>query len=74
MKSEPETLPVILRDPWLKESEAEIVSRYRRYREKLSEIERTSGSITDYANGYRYFGFQRDDLLEGWWFREWLPG
>ena len=26
------------------------------------------------ANGYRYYGWQRDEDLDGWWFREWLPG
>ncbi len=74
MKPQAKTLPIIARDAWLRESEAEIVARYERYRAKLAEIRRLNGSITDYANGYRYFGFQRDGLLEGWWFREWLPG
>ena len=34
----------------------------------------SAGSLVDYANGYRYFGWQRDELLDGWWLREWLPG
>ena len=36
--------------------------------------ERSAGSLVDYANGYRYFGWQWDDVLDGWWLREWLPG
>ncbi len=41
--------------------------------EKLREAT-GSGSLVDYANGYRYFGWQWDDTLDGWWLREWLPG
>ena len=41
---------------------------------KLAEIERGAGSIVDYANGYRYYGWQWDETLDGWWLREWLPG
>lgn len=37
-------------------------------------IGKECGSLTEYANGYFYFGFQYDDALRGWWFREWLPG
>jgi 1,4-alpha-glucan branching enzyme len=32
------------------------------------------GTLSDFANGYRWFGFTRDEALAGWWFREWLPG
>ncbi|MCD8172450.1 MAG: alpha amylase C-terminal domain-containing protein [Alistipes sp.] len=74
MEVAPKRLPVLDQDEWLRESAGEITARYERYRAKLEQIESASGSITDYANGYRWFGFQRDDLLDGWWFREWLPG
>lgn len=74
MKVAGDTLAVLTQDEWLRESEAEVTARYQRYLEALGRIERSSGSITDYANGYRWFGFQRDDRLDGWWFREWLPG
>lgn len=67
-------LPVIGKDEWLKASEGEIVYRHERYLAKLAQIEDAGGSIVDYANGYRYFGFQRDEREKGWWFREWLPG
>ena len=30
------------------------------------------GSLSDFANGHRYFGFHRTET--GWVFREWLPG
>lgn len=65
---------MIDRDPWLEPVEEEIVYRQRLYRAALADIESSSGSVVDYANGYRYFGFQRDERSKGWWFREWLPG
>ena len=52
-------LPMIERDGWLLPVEKELPARHE---------------SVDYANGYRYFGWQRDEALEGWWFREWLPG
>ena len=66
-------LPIVERDEWLRPVEAELNRRYRRYEEKMDEIRRASGSIVDYANGYFYYGWQRDRDLDGWWFREWLP-
>lgn len=67
-------LPVVEQDPWLEPDLGELLFRDQRYHQKLAEIERAAGSIVDFANGYKYFGFQRDNDLQGWWFREWLPG
>ena len=65
-------LPMVSEDEWLQPVEEQINARYARYEERLADIER-GGSIVDYANGYRYFGWQRDEDMAGWWFREWLP-
>lgn len=67
-------LPVVEQDRWLAPDLGELLYRYDRYREKLAQIEAAAGSIVDFANGHRYFGFQRDRDLRGRWFREWLPG
>ena len=67
-------LPIVERDEWLLPAEQELNRRYERYTDKINAIEQAAGSIVDYANGYRYFGWQRDELLDGWWLREWLPG
>lgn len=61
-------------DPWLEPVEGEIDYRHALYTSLIRDMEKSAGSIVDYANGYRYFGFQRDDKARGWWFREWLPG
>ena len=67
-------LPMVQRDEWLAPVEDELLRRRERYLNHMNEIEASAGTIVDYANGYRYFGWQWDDDLDGWWFREWLPG
>ncbi len=69
-----QNLKIIEDDPWLRPVAGEIEYRHRLYLDELSAIEAAAGSISDYALGYRYFGFQRDEAARGWWFREWLPG
>ena len=68
-----ELLRVVERDEWLKPVSDVLARRHNRYLALLAEAEKASGSLADYANGYRWFGWQRDDDLQGWWFREWLP-
>ena len=67
------TLKFVADDEWLHPVEDEINRRYAMYISRLENIKKSSGSLVDYANGYRYFGWQRDELMKGWWFREWLP-
>ncbi len=66
-------LPIVERDEWLRPAEEALNARWTRYTERKKDIIRASSSLTDYANGYRYFGWQWDASLDGWWFREWLP-
>ncbi|MFI3258674.1 MAG: alpha-amylase family glycosyl hydrolase [Rikenellaceae bacterium] len=69
-------LPIIERDEWLQPVADEVTRRHQRYLDALRAIEGENGeqgSIVDYANAHRYFGWHRDDEMEGWWFREWLP-
>ena len=67
-------LASVEQDDWLKPVEGAMTERYAHFCRRLSGIERTAGSLVDYANGYLYFGFQYDPVRRGWWFREWLPG
>ncbi len=73
MEKQKNRLPLVASDEWLHPVEDEINYRHQLYLQRLDAIERSSGSIVDYANGYHYFGWQRDDMMHGWWFREWLP-
>ena len=74
MEKNTHRLPMVEHDEWLHPVEGEIEYRHKLYTERLAAIERAAGSLVDYANGYRYFGWQHDDDLAGWRFREWLPG
>ncbi|MEG0498808.1 MAG: 1,4-alpha-glucan-branching enzyme, partial [Alistipes sp.] len=67
-------LPIVECDAWLQPVEEELNRRYKLYTDHLEAICHAAGSLIDYANGYRYYGWQRDEDLSGWWFREWLPG
>ena len=73
MKQQNSKLPIVAADEWLLPVEEEIQRRYDMYINRLTDIEKAAGSIVDYANGHRYFGWQHDDVMQGWWFREWLP-
>ncbi|MFR9650156.1 MAG: alpha-amylase family glycosyl hydrolase [Rikenellaceae bacterium] len=68
-----ERLALVASDEWLQPVEEEIELRHKLYKEQLDIIKTAAGSLADYANGYRYFGWQHDDMMQGWWFREWLP-
>ena len=65
-------LPMVERDEWLRPVEGEVDARFRRYTGRLRKLA-GGGTLSDFANGYRWYGFQRDGMLGGWWFREWLP-
>ena len=73
MKEHKSKLAMVAADEWLLPVEEEIERRYNMYINRLSDIEKAAGTIVDYANGHRYFGWQRDEAMRGWWFREWLP-
>ena len=60
------TLPIIAADEWLQPVEEQIVERHNRYLSHLQNIENNCSSIVDYANGYKYFGWQYDDMMCGW--------
>lgn len=73
MESSHKVLAMVERDEWLQPVADKIADRHERYLKRMATIESQAGSIVDYANGYRYYGWQWDDTLSGWWFREWLP-
>ena len=73
MESSHKVLAMVERDEWLQPVADKIADRHERYLKRMAAIKAQAGSIVDYANGYRYYGWQWDDTLSGWWFREWLP-
>ena len=73
MESVKKMLPMVERDEWFHPVAEKVAERHDRYLARMGAIEQQAGSIVDYANGYRYYGWQWDATLDGWWFREWLP-
>ena len=59
-------------DPYLKPYKADFDLRAEKFREKYGEILSFAGSLSDFANGYAYFGFHK--TADGWFYREWAPG
>lgn len=70
----PGVLPIVAQDEWLRPAAPEIEVRYGRFNNRLCNIRRWNGSLSDYANAHLYFGLHYDSVRRGWWFREWLPG
>ena len=59
------------KDPTLNPYAGEIRMHLDRFNDRLWRLTE-GGSLIDFANAHRYFGFHRTD--NGWVFREWLPG
>ncbi len=58
-------------DPYLLPFEKDIELRMDLYKTKKCELVGKRGSLVDFADGYKYFGFHRTD--NGWVYREWAP-
>ncbi len=56
-------------DPWLKPYENDLKLRMEHY--KTTRRSLTPGTLSDFANGHKYFGFHPTE--EGWYYREWAP-
>ena len=50
----------------------DIALRMELYSKKLESLLPNGGSLRDFANGHRYFGFHKTEA--GWFYREWAPG
>ncbi len=59
-------------DPMLKPYEKEFDLRAENYRRKKQQLLQPGQNLAEFANGYLYFGFHRQE--EGWYYREWAPG
>ncbi len=66
-------LALVANDPWLEPVEHEIEARLQRYQHRLKQIEDQAGSLTRFADAYKYFGIHYDKTAGGWVYREWAP-
>lgn len=58
-------------DRMLERYESDLNLRVNRYQKKKQELLRSAETLTDFANGYDYFGIHR--TADGWVYREWAP-
>ena len=58
-------------DPYLESFESDINLRMENYKKKKKELLKNADSLSEFANGYQYFGFHR--TKSGWVYREWAP-
>ena len=58
-------------DPYLESYESDFDLRMERYEAKRRELVGDNGNLTDFANGYKYFGIH--PTKKGWVYREWAP-
>lgn len=64
------TLKIVKSDPYLKPYENAINGRYN-YANEIEQQLTEGRSLSDFANGYLYFGLHKTDTQ--WIFREWAP-
>jgi len=57
-------------DPQLRPFEKDIQLRMDNYKKTLDTL-CGGGTLSDFANGYKYFGFHKEK--NGWYYREWAP-
>ena len=58
-------------DPTLTPYTDAIAQRMEHYKHKKKDLLGTRGSLCDFANGHKFFGFHRTE--DGWVYREWAP-
>ena len=64
---------IVVADPWLEPVQRDVENRISRFAEKLGEIENHSGSLSKFADAYKFLGINYDKKAKGWYYREWAP-
>lgn len=64
-------LKIVKNDPFLKPYEQALIGRYKYFQYKESTLIKDSGSLSDFATGYLFFGLHK--TAKKWVFREWAP-
>jgi len=64
---------IVVADPWLEPVKKDVENRISRFAEKLWEIENHSGSLSKFADAYKFLGINFDKKAKGWYYREWVP-
>ncbi len=65
-------LKILKIDPYLEPHAKDLEARYKSYVSKKKELAGKGGKLSDFANGYKFFGIHPTE--KGWVYREWAPG
>ncbi len=65
------TLNILKIDPYLTPYEDDLLLRMKLFDDKKKEILGDNKTLSEFADGYKYFGFHRES--DGWVYREWAP-
>ena len=65
-------LKILKIDPYLAPYEGDLKKRVASYKSKKKELVGKDGKLSDFANGYKFFGIHPTE--KGWVYREWAPG
>ena len=71
IKTAPKRYNLLKIDPYLEPYAADIELRMQRYTDTKKRLLRKGETLSDFANGYLFFGFHR--TADGWVYREWAP-
>ncbi len=66
------SLKILEIDPYLQPHEKDLQLRMDSYTAKRSQLLKSGQKLSDFANGYEYFGIH--PINNGWVYREWAPG
>lgn len=66
-------MKIVEQDSWLEPVQDEVYARYQRFKNREQHILAQSGSLSQFASAYQYFGFHLDKKENAWIYREWAP-
>lgn len=66
-------MPIAKADEWLKPVNDDIKDRYNRFKIRHEDIKHHAGSLTKFADAYKYFGIHFDKKNNEFTYREWAP-
>jgi len=69
--TDPKEITIIKEDKWLEPYKHDIQDRMRWFDQHLDFLDKNFGGLEKFAQGHKYFGFNYDSKLKGWWYREW---
>jgi len=73
MEKEKEIPQIVKDDPWLEPYTNDINERIETFNGLKLKLEEHFGSLREFANAHKYFGFNYDKKKKGWYYREWAP-